>query len=305
VLPTIYNQINANKQKTWLLMTGFVLFISVAVWIFARALEFDSVSALSIVGISFIVTGIINLGSFYYSDKIVLRLAGAVLVNPSENPELYNLVEGLCIGSGMPMPKIYLIQDSAPNAFATGRNPQHAAIAVTTGILQKLERQELEGVLAHELSHIKNYDTLYMSLVVILVGVIALLADIFMRTLWYGGSSRRSNNTGAGSGGGFFLLLGIVFAVLSPLIAQLIKLAVSRQREYLADASAALLTRHPDGLANALQKLNDDTEALEVANKATAHMYIVNPLKDWGGKLNGLFSTHPPIEDRIARLKQM
>jgi heat shock protein HtpX len=203
------------------------------------------------------------------------------------------------------LPKIYLIEDTAPNAFATGRDPQHAAIALTTGIIQKLERRELEGVIAHELSHIKNYDTLYMSIVVILVGLIALLADIFMRTIWYGGGRSRDNNTGAGSGGGVFLLLGILFAILSPLIAQLIKLAVSRQREYLADASAALLTRYPTGLADALVKISADTEPLEVANKATAHMYIINPLKDWGGKLNALFSTHPPIEERISRLRQM
>lgn len=286
-------------------MAGFVSFIAIVVWIFARALEFDSASAVSIVAFSFILTGIINLVSYYFSDQMVLRISGARPLNQEENPDLYHLIDNLCIGSGVPMPKVYIIEDTAPNAFATGRDPQHAAIAVTTGILQKLERRELEGVLAHELSHIKNYDTLYMSIVVILVGLIALLADIFMRTIWYGGGKSRDNNTGAGSGGGVFLLLGIILAILSPLIAQLIKLAVSRQREYLADASAALLTRYPSGLADALVKISADTEPLEVANKATAHMYIVNPLKDWGGKLNSLFSTHPPIEDRISRLRQM
>ncbi len=304
-LPTVYNEIDSNKTKTWLLMAGFVGFVALVIWVFAMAMEFDSFSALSIVGISLIITGVINIISYYYSDKMVLAISGAKEIHREENPDIYNLVDNLCTGAGIPVPKIYVIDDSAPNAFATGRDPQHAAIALTTGIIQKLERRELEGVVAHELSHIKNYDTLYMSIVVILVGLIALLADIFMRTLWYGGGRRRDDNTGAGSGGGIFLALGIVFALLSPLIAELIKLAVSRQREYLADASAALLTRYPDGLASALAKIEADHEPLEVANKATAHLYITNPLKDWGGKLNGLFSTHPPIEERIAKLRQM
>lgn len=286
-------------------MGGFVLFICLVLWIFARAMNFGSVDALGVVGIAFIITGIINLFSYYYSDKVVLGLSGAKEITERDNPDLYHLVENLSIGAGVPVPKIYVIDDSAPNAFATGRDPQHASIAFTTGIIQKLERAELEGVAAHELSHVRNYDTLYMTIVVILVGMIALVADIFMRSLWYGGRGRRDDNSGAGSGAGLFLLLGIVFAVLSPLIANLIKLAVSRQREYLADASAALLTRHPEGLAKALIKIDTDREPLEVANKATAHMYIVNPLKDWSGKLNNLFSTHPPINERVARLRQM
>lgn len=286
-------------------MAGFVLFVSLVVWVFARALNVDSAGALGIVGFALIITGIINIISYYFSDQMVLGISQARPVDRLENPELYNLVDNLCTGLGVPVPKIYIIEDTAPNAFATGRDPQHAAIAVTTGILQKLERPELEGVIAHELSHIKNYDTLFMSVVVILVGLVALLADMFMRSLWYGGGRRRDDNTSAGSGGGVLLALGIIFAILSPLIAQLIKFAVSRQREYLADASAALLTRYPDGLANALQKIANDKEPLEVANKATAHMYIVNPLNDWGGKLNSLFSTHPPIEERIKRLREM
>ncbi|MDQ3099510.1 MAG: zinc metalloprotease HtpX [bacterium] len=304
-LPTVYNQIAENKHKTYYLMAGFVVFITLVIWIFARAMNFGSVGALGIVGISFIVTGIINIFSYFYSDKIVLGLSHAREVNAQESPDLYHLVENLSIGAGIPVPKIYIIEDTATNAFATGRDPKHASIAFTTGILEKLERAELEGVAAHELSHVRNYDTLYMTIVVILVGMIALIADIFMRSLWYGGAGKRDDNSSAGSGGGIFLLLGIIFAILSPLIANLIKLAVSRQREYLADASAALLTRHPEGLARALLKINADTEPLEVANKATAHMYIVNPLKDWSGKLNNLFSTHPPIEERVAKLRQM
>lgn len=304
-LPTVYNQIADNKSKTYYLMAGFVLFVSLVIWIFARAMNFDSVGALGIVGISFIITGIVNIISYYYSDKIVLGLSHAKEITQSDNPDLYHIVENLSIGAGVPVPKIYIIEDSAPNAFATGRDPKHAAIAFTTGIIQKLERAELEGVAAHELSHIRNYDTLYMTVVVILVGMVALLADIFMRSLWYGGAGRKNDNSGSGSGGGVFIIIGIVLAILSPLIANLIKFAVSRQREYLADASAALLTRHPEGLARALVKLDTDREPLEVANKATAHMYIVNPLKDWSGKLNELFSTHPPINERIARLRQM
>jgi heat shock protein HtpX len=304
-LPTVYNQIDDNKNKTYYLMAGFVLFFAVVVWIFARAMEVDSVGALGLVGFSLVITGIINLVSYYFSDSIVLGLSSAKEITQEQSPDLFNLVDNLCTGAGIPVPKIYVIEDSAPNAFATGRDPQHAAVCFTTGILNKLERAELEGVAAHELSHIKNRDTLYMTVVVILVGLIALLADIFMRSLWYGHGKKDSSSSSSGSGAGLFLLLGIVFAILSPLIANLIKFAVSRQREYLADASAALLTRNPDGLAKALVKISADTEPLEAANKATAHLYIINPLKDWGGKLNGLFSTHPPIEERISRLKQM
>jgi heat shock protein HtpX len=304
-IPTLYNQIAENKNKTWYLMAGFILFIIAVVYVFALAWGSDSIGALGLVGVAFIVTAIINIGSYYFSDKIVLGLSQAKEVNEQDNPDIYHLVENLTIGSGLPMPKIYVIEDTAPNAFATGRDPKHASIAFTTGILQKLERFELEGVAAHELSHIKNYDTLYMTITVILVGMIALLADIFMRSLWYGGGRRRGSNSSAGSGGGLLILLGLIFALLSPLIANLIKLAVSRQREYLADASATLVTRNPEGLASALLKLESDTEPLEVANKATAHMYIVNPLKNWQGSLNGLFSTHPPIEERVARLRGM
>jgi heat shock protein HtpX len=304
-LPTLYNQIDENKAKSWYLMIGFILFISILTWIFARALDFTSGDAVGIVGIAFIIAGITNFVSYYYSDKMVLALSHARPIAESDNPDLYHLVENLCVGSGQPVPRMYLIEDSAPNAFATGRDPQNAALCFTTGILQKLDRPELEGVAAHELSHIKNYDTRYMSLVVILVGLTALLADLFMRSLWYGGIRRRGDNRSAGSGGGIFILIGIALAILAPLIAQLIKLAVSRQREYLADASGALLTRYPEGLARALLKLNADTDPLEVANKATAHLYIVNPLHDWGGTLNGLFSTHPPIEERVARLRGM
>ncbi|MDQ3238954.1 MAG: M48 family metallopeptidase [bacterium] len=302
-LPTLYNQIDENKNKTWILIACFVALITFMIYVFSASRGIDGVGALGLVGISLIITGLISLGSYYWSDKMVLSISGAKEISSSDNPDLYHLVENLCIGAGIPVPKIYTIDDSSPNAFATGRDPKHASIAFTTGIIEKLERAELEGVAAHELSHVKNYDTLYTTIVVILVGMVALMADIFMRSLWYGGKGRRDDNSSAGSGGGALILIGIVFAILSPLIANLIKFAVSRQREYLADASAGLLTRNPDALASALIKISEDKDPLEVANKATAHLYIVNPLKDWTGKLNNYFQTHPPTEDRVARLR--
>lgn len=295
---TTYNRIDENIRNTWLLMISFALFIISMLWVFSQAYGIDSVGFLGIGGIALMAIGAIQFIAYYFSDQIVLNISKAKRVNDRENYELISLVDGLCIGMGIPKPDIYTIDDSATNAFATGRDPEHSAIVFTTGILQKLNRQELEGVIAHELSHIKNRDTLYTTVVVILVGLIALLSDIFTRSLFYGRGDRNK-------GGSLFLLLGLAFALLSPLIAQLIKFAVSRQREYLADASAALVTRYPDGLASALEKISSDTEPLEVANKATAHLFIVNPLKNWHGSLNNMFSTHPPVEERIKRLKQM
>ena len=217
--------------------------------------------------------------------------------------ELYRVVENLCIAAGLPLPKIYLIEDSAPNAFATGRDPKHAAIAFTTGILDKLNKQELEGVTAHELSHVGNRDTLLMAVVSVLVGTIATLADFFMRSMWFGGRGNDRDNRG----GQIYMILAIATAILAPIIATLIQLAVSRRREFLADASGVLLTRYPEGLASALRKISGDKEALEVANRGTAHLYIVNPLKgrDAAGFMVGLFNTHPPIEKRIAALHEM
>ena len=204
------------------------------------------------------------------------------------------------------MPHIYVIDDPAPNAFATGRNPQHAALAVTTGLLEKLDNQELEGVIGHEMSHIKDYDVLFMMLVAVLVGTVALLADWLLRYMWWGGSTRRrSDRDSSGGGAGWIALIGLVLALLAPLAATLIQLAVSRRREYLADAEGAVLTRYPDGLADALEKIAADPEPLHSANKATAHLFIYNPLVEHGGWLNSLFSTHPPMEERIRRLRAM
>jgi heat shock protein HtpX len=227
-------------------------------------------------------------------------------VTKDEYPYLYNVVEGLAIAAGVPTPRCYVIDDTAPNAFATGRNPEHAVICVTTGILEKLNRVELEGVIAHEMSHIKNYDVRLQTVVVVMAGVVALLSDWMLRSFLWGGGRRRSRDSRSGGGAGAVLVIvGLALAILSPLIATIIQLAVSRKREFLADASGAMLTRYPPGLASALRKISADTEPLEAANKATAHLYIVNPLKDIKGAVNKLFSTHPPIEERIAALEKM
>ena len=297
----IYSQISSNKLKTWLIIALFVIFITTLLYVYGNASGYG----LSFAGMALITSGVMSFASYYYSDKIILGMSKAKQIKKNDNPELFRIVENLCIGAGIPMPKVYIIDDSAPNAFATGRDPKHAVVCATTGILQKLNKIELEGVIAHELSHIRNFDIRLMAIVVILVGLVALLADFFMRSLWYGESRR--NERGRGDAQGIFLLIGIVLAILSPIIATLIQLAVSRKREFLADASGALLTRYPEGLATALEKISKDKEPLEVANNATAHLYIANPFK---GKISGswfatLFNTHPPIEERIKILRLM
>jgi heat shock protein HtpX len=239
-------------------------------------------------------------------DSIVLRLSEARPATRESHTALYRTVENLCIGAGLPMPKVYVIDDGAPNAFATGRDPQHASIAVTTGLLQKMKPLELEGVIAHELSHIRNLDIRLMMMTAVLVGLIAVLVDVALRSTWFGaGSRRRYKGKGEDAGGMVLLIASIIIMVLAPIIAKLIQLAVSRQREYLADASGALLTRYPVGLADALEKISGDPDPLDVATKGTEHLYIVNPLKAHASSMNDLFSTHPPLEDRVARLRAM
>ncbi len=293
-----YEQIAGNRRLSYLLMFVFVLMITGIVYVFSLYTELGEYAIIP----AFLFALLTAWGSYYYSDRLVLSMSQArpVLVKEDE-PRLWNAVEGLCLASGLPMPKLYTIDDTAPNAFATGRDPQHAALAVTRGLLDKLDKNELEGVVAHELSHIENYDIRFMTLVTILVGIVVLLSDWMTRSLWYGGRRRSRSN----SGGGLLLLIGLAFVILSPIFAQLMQLALSRRREFLADASGAMLTRYPEGLAKALEKIAADPEPLEVANKATAHLYISNPLKDYGGRLNNLFSTHPPIEERVARLRAM
>ncbi len=250
--------------------------------------------------IAIIFSLVMNFASYWWSDKIVLSLAGARPADHDSNTELYHLVENLSITAGLPMPKIYIIEDNAPNAFATGRDKKHAVVAVTTGLLSILNKNELEGVIAHELSHIGNRDILLQSVVVVLVGMIAILSDMFVRSRLVFGN--RDNN----KGGGIIALVGLIFIILSPIIASLIQLAISRQREYLADSSGALLTRYPEGLASALEKISAYPGLLKRASNATAHLYISNPFGAKASKgLASLFMTHPPVESRVAKLREM
>lgn len=299
---TIYNAIGSNKRKTWIVMFFFILFFLLVSYVLGRALGYG----LSFVGVILILSGIMSFGSYYYSDKIVLSMSNAHQIKKEDNPELFNIVQNLSIGSGIPMPKVYIVNDPAPNAFATGRDPKHAAVAATTGILERLSKSELEGVIGHELSHVKNYDTRLMGVIAILAGCIVILSDFFMRSMWFGGGNDRDRE----NGNVIFLIIGILAAILAPIAATLIQLAISRRREYLADASGALLTRYPEGLASALEKIADDPHILKSASNATAHMYIENPFKADTGKktrsfLANLFSTHPPIEERIKILRSM
>nr|QBM01965.1 protease HtpX [uncultured archaeon] len=305
-IQTAYNQVSANKVKTIVLMVAFTVFVLGITYVLTSALGYTESEAVGFTTIFLVIALIMNFASFYFSDSIILAISAARQIQKSDNPELFRLVENLCIAQGQPMPRIYIIDDTAPNAFATGRDPKHAAVAFTTGILQKLSRLELEGVVAHELSHIKNYDIRVMAVVTVLVGLIALVADMFFRMMWWGGGRRRDDR---GGGGGILILIAVILALLSPLIAQLIRLAVSRRREFLADASGALLTRNPDSLATALVKISQDKEPLEVANKGTAHLYFENPFKDKQkggvGWFAGLFNTHPSVEERVAALRAM
>jgi heat shock protein HtpX len=298
----IYSAISSNKYKTWAIMLLFVLVITTVVYVFSKALGYG----LGFAGIALVLAGLMSIGSYYYSDKIVLATSGASEIKKSDNPELFHIVENLCIGDGLPMPKIYIINDPSPNAFATGRDPKHAIVCVTSGILAILDKSELEGVIAHELSHVKNFDIRLMGIVAVLVGFIAIAANLFMNQLWWGGfgRSRDDRNNGAQS---IFLIIGIILAILSPIAATLIQLAVSRKREFLADASGALLTRYPEGLASALEKLAKDPHTLKSASNATAHLFIVNPFKGKETKqwFTSLFDTHPPIEERIKVLHSM
>jgi len=298
---TIYSQISSNKLKTILMMGVFILlFLGVSI-ILGRALGYG----MSFVGVMLIISGVMSFVSYYYSDKIVLSMSGAVEAKRDEYRALYNSVENLSIASGLPKPKIYVIHDQAPNAFATGRDPKHAVVAATTGLLEILSEAELEGVIGHELSHVKNYDTRLMGVVSILAGSIAILADFFLRSLFWGG---RDDNRS--SGNGLMLILGIAAAILAPIAATLIQFAVSRRREFLADADGALLTRHPEALARALEKISMDRHQLKTASNATAHLYIENPFKTDSKKKGAsffvkIFSTHPPTAERIKILRSM
>jgi len=297
----IYDRIAQNKRQTWLMLFVFVVLLGGFVTIIGVAL------GMPLWGVAIIFAGLMAyaLFSYYASASVALAVSQARPVTKEEEPQLYNVVENLSIGSGLPMPKVYVVEDSAPNAFATGRDPKHAAVTATRGLLNKMDKSELEGVIAHEMSHVGNYDIRVMTIVVVLVGLVALLADFFLRWTWWGAGSRSNNRDRGGSAYALIFVLAIVFAILAPLAAQLIQLAISRQREYLADASGALLCRNPDALADALQKIAGDPEPLEEANKATAHLWFSNPLSDHESWLNNLFSTHPPIQERIKLLRAM
>lgn len=260
------------------------------------------------VGIAVVVAVFLNLLAYYGGGNMVLAMSGARQIEHKDNPQLFNVVEEMAIAAGIPMPKVYIIDDTAMNAFATGRDPQHAAVAITKGLLMKLNRDELQGVMAHEMSHVKNRDILYMTFAVILLGSVALLADLFLRGMWYSGGGVRRRRSSRDEGGGaqaVLMIIGIVAAILAPIVARLLYMACSRRREYLADASGAALTRYPEGLASALEKISGDREILESANRATAPMYIVHPVKAFEERASSLMSTHPPVEERIAILRGM
>jgi heat shock protein HtpX len=297
----IYDQIASNRRKTFLLMLAFFVLVSVA------SIGLGIVMGLP-PGISpIIIVFVLLFAAFSYfgSDSVALAVGGAKQVSQEQEPQLYRVVENLCIGAGLPMPRVYVIEDGAMNAFATGRDPKHASVAITRGLMEKLEYRELEGVMAHELSHVANRDTLLTGTTVVLVGVLALLSDIALRMTIWGAGSRRSYSGKNNKGGAIILIAAIAAAILAPIAAKVISMAVSRQREYLADASGALLTRYPEGLARALEKIGGDTDPLDSATKATEHLYFVNPLSDHKSKLNDLFSTHPPLDERIRLLRAM
>ncbi|MFH1405429.1 MAG: zinc metalloprotease HtpX [Patescibacteria group bacterium] len=294
----MYTQIAQNKRNSIFLISLFAIIIIALGWAFGSYFQDPQFGIILAVLISLVMT----LVGYYKGDSVALMTAGAKQIEKRDSPELFRLVENLCIASGQPMPKVYIVEDPAPNAFATGRGPEHASVAVTTGLLQILEKTELEGVLAHELSHIKNYDIRIMTLVVVLVGIIVLFSDWMMRSFFFGRGNKREGSQIATIG----IIVGLILAILSPLFAQLIKLAVSRQREYLADASAVFLTRYPDGLARALEKIARLDQPMRKANHATAHLFIANPFDPHVTKrFDHMFSTHPPIEQRIKKLRSM
>ena len=306
---TFYAEESANRRKSFLLALLVVAFLAVFGYIIGYVVGLGSgneaifgIGAL-LIAVAFGFLGAI--GSYYGGDQLVLASSHAKEIGPQQAPELFNVVNELAVAAGVPMPKVYIIDDPSPNAFATGRDPQHSSVAITTGLLQKLDREELQGVIGHEMSHVRNYDIRFTLIVGVMVGSIALLAQLFLRyTFWFGGGRNRDNNNGGGGLGVIFLVVGIILAILAPIFTALVQMAVSRQREYLADASSVELTRNPHGLERALAKLAADNEPLHSANGATQHLYIVNPLKKLGGG-SALFSTHPPIVDRINRLRQL
>lgn len=287
----MYNQIADNKRKTVIVMTLFVGLVTGLAWIFSEYLGRPSLT-----GFVLIAALVYALISYAVGSRVALAVSGASPIEKKDNPRLYRIVENLSITDGLPMPKVYIINDPAPNAFATGRDPNHASVAATSGLLDMMTDTELQGVIAHEMGHVKNYDIRVSMIAFALVAAVGLLADIMLRVSWFGGGDDDNNNT-------LFFVFGIIAAILAPIVASLIQLAVSRQREYLADATGALTTRYPEGLASALEKIGASGSTMKRQNASTAHLFFANPLKTKG--VSNLFSTHPPIQDRIARLRKM
>ncbi|MCR4427315.1 MAG: M48 family metallopeptidase [Firmicutes bacterium] len=302
----MYEQIQRNTTASWIVIALTSLLLIGLGWVFGQMFGGGWTGVI----VAAAIASVMGLVGYYGSDRIILAVSGAHLATKEDNPYLYHTVEGLSIAAGIPVPKTYIIEDSALNAFATGRDPEHASIAVTRGLLDKLNRVELEGVIAHEISHIKNYDIRLATITVIMVGTIVLLADWIKRIMWWGRgtgsrSKKRDGRSGDGGGEAILLTFGVILAILAPIFAQLLRFALSRRREFLADADGALLTRYPEGLASALEKISQDEEPLEAANRATASLYIVNPFKSAHDGSQGLFSTHPPIQKRIEALRKM
>lgn len=298
-MTNLYFQAKSNIRKTWLYLTFFSLLIIGIGWLISYFFQ-----SITILWIAVVLSILMSFFSYWYSDKIVLAITKAKPIEKKDNPELYRIVENLSITAGLPLPKIYIIPEVQPNAFATGRNAKHGVIAVTQGLLEKLDKNELEGVIAHEIAHIGNKDILLQTIIVVLVGIVVIAADFFFRFAFWGGD-RRNNNRGGNQIALITTIIALALAILAPILANLIKLAISRKREFLADASGVLLTKYPEGLARALEKISKDPQPLRKANDATAHLYIVNPFrgKEKTSWLHKLFMTHPPVEERIKAIR--
>jgi len=302
---TFYEQEAVNRRESVLLVVAVMALLAALGFAIGYGTSGAVAGGVAVTGGALALGTVLSLGSYFGGDKLVLGSSGAKEVDPLSAPQLINVVQEMSLAAGVPMPKVYIIDDTAPNAFATGRDPQHASVAITTGLLDKLDREELQGVLGHELSHVRNFDIRFSLLVAVLVGSIALLADFFLRFTFWGGGRRDSNDRGGGGLAAIVFVVAIILAILAPIFARLVQLAVSRQREYLADASSVELTRNPQGLERALAKIAGDKEVLEVANRATAHLYFTNPIKKFEERSSSIFSTHPPIVDRINRLRTL
>ena len=301
----MYEQIAANKRRTWVLILGAVLLLGAIGYVLGLMYASGPVGLVGAVALAIVM----SIGSYRYGDRVVLASTRARQVSPEEQPRLHNIVEGLAIAAGVPKPRVYVVPERAPNAFATGRDPEHSSVAVTEGLLAMMNRVELEGVIGHELAHVQDRDILVGTVVATLVGAVVLISEFFMRTWWWGGGrGRRGDGGGGGGASAIIFAVGFVLMVLAPIVGQIIKLAVSRQREYLADAQGALLTRYPPGLASALRKIAGSPTAMRSANNATAHLWLSQPSRIEGeqmGAMEKLFSTHPPIQERIRRLEEM